>query len=139
MDFEEYKMWTQLTISVKVCIKRLDHICFEKSSSTFWQIGCCAHRTGRSCQKYDKDFFKFYGLLKNWTKYHHQNQYLIWRDLNFMNQPCQGDLTLTWITTQKNFWRILSRKNCFKVTARRALWRNLTILFKNCNVFFFPF
>ena len=47
--------------------------------------------------------------------YHHQNEYLIWKDLNFMNQLCQGDLTLTWITTQKNFWRILSRKTCFKV------------------------
>ena len=48
----------------KVCIIQLDHICFEKSSSTFWQVHCCAHRTRRSCQKYDEDFFKFCGLLR---------------------------------------------------------------------------
>ena len=48
----------------KVCIIRLVHICFEKSSSTFWQVRCCVHRTRRSCQKYDEDFFKFCGLLR---------------------------------------------------------------------------
>ena len=41
---------------VKVCIIRHDHICFEKSSLTFWQVRCCANRTRNSCQKYDKDF-----------------------------------------------------------------------------------
>ena len=51
-------------VTSKVCIIRLDHICFEKSSSTFWQVRCCAHRTRRSCQKYDEDFFKFCGLLR---------------------------------------------------------------------------
>ena len=53
-----------LSCSVKVCIIQLDHICFEKSSSTFWQVHCCAHRTWSSCQKYDIDFFKFCGLLR---------------------------------------------------------------------------
>ena len=48
----------------KVCILRLDHICFENFSSTFWQVRCCAHRTRRSCQKYDEVFFKFCGLLR---------------------------------------------------------------------------
>ena len=57
---------------IKVFIVRLVHICFEKSSSTFWQVRCCAHRTRRSCQKYDKDFFKFCGLLRK-TKSSHQN------------------------------------------------------------------
>ena len=63
-----------ILIFFKVCIIRLDHICLEKSSSTFWQV--------RSCQKYDKDFFqillpsqktqtlilnfKFYIFLKFW-------------------------------------------------------------------------
>ena len=32
--------------------------------STFWQVRCCAHRTQRSCQKYDEDFFKFCCLLR---------------------------------------------------------------------------
>ena len=44
--------------SDKVCIIRLDHICFGKSSSTFWQVSCCAHRTRRSCQRYDEDFLQ---------------------------------------------------------------------------------
>ena len=51
----------------KVCIIRLVHICFEKSSSTFWQVRCSKHWTRRSCQKYDEDFFKFYGLLRTQT------------------------------------------------------------------------
>ena len=38
-------------LSCKVCIIRLNHICFEKSLSTF-------------CQKYEEDFFKFCGLLR---------------------------------------------------------------------------
>ena len=42
----------------KVCMIRLDHICFEKSSSIFWQVCCCAHRTRSSCQRYDEDFFQ---------------------------------------------------------------------------------
>ena len=42
----------------KVCIIRLDHICFEKSLSTFCQIRCYAHRTRHSCQKYDEDFLQ---------------------------------------------------------------------------------
>ena len=54
----------------KVCILRLDHICFEKFSSTFWQVRCCAHRTRRSCQKYDEVFFKFCGLLRKPKLYH---------------------------------------------------------------------
>ena len=58
----------QSYVEVKVCIIRLVHICFEKSSSTFWQV-CCAHRTWRSCQKHDKDFFKFCGLLRKPTLY----------------------------------------------------------------------
>ena len=41
----------------KVCIILLVHIYIEKFLSTFWQVYCCAHRTWRSCQKYDKDFF----------------------------------------------------------------------------------
>ena len=45
-------------LQVKVCIIRLVHICFEKSSSTFWQVRCCAHGTWRSCQKYEKYFFQ---------------------------------------------------------------------------------
>ena len=32
--------------------------------STFWQVRCCEHRTQRSCQKYNKYFFKFCGLLR---------------------------------------------------------------------------
>ena len=54
----------------KVCIIRLVHIYFEKSSSTFWQVRCCAHRTRRSCQKYDEDFFKFCVLLRKPKLYH---------------------------------------------------------------------
>ena len=50
--------------TVKVCIIRLINICFWKSSSTFWQVRCCAHRTQRSCQKYDEDFLKFCCLLR---------------------------------------------------------------------------
>ena len=42
----------------KVCIIRLDHICFEKYSSTFSQVCYCVHRTRRSCQKYDEDLRK---------------------------------------------------------------------------------
>ena len=49
------KIWK----TVKVCVIRLDHICFEKSSSTFWQVRYCAHRTWRFCQKYDKDSLNF--------------------------------------------------------------------------------
>jgi hypothetical protein len=52
----------QSTFADKVCIIRLDHISFEKSSSTFWQVRCCTHRTRRSCQKYDKDFFQIVWL-----------------------------------------------------------------------------
>ena len=48
----------------KVCIIRLVHIVLKKSSSTFWPVHCCAHRTRRSCQKYYEDFFKFCGLLR---------------------------------------------------------------------------
>ena len=59
--FINYNVFLDL---IKVCIIRLDHICFEKSSSTFWQVRCCAHRTRRSCQTYDEDFFKFCGLLR---------------------------------------------------------------------------
>ena len=59
--FINYNVFLDL---IKVCIIRLDHICFEKSSSTFWQVRCCAHRTQRSCQKYDEDFFKFCCLLR---------------------------------------------------------------------------
>ena len=49
----ELKAWL-----FKVCIRRLEHIYFEKSSSTVWQVRCCAHRTRRFCQKYDEDFFQ---------------------------------------------------------------------------------
>ena len=48
----------------KVCIIQDDHICFEKSLLSFWQVRCCVHRTRHSCQKYDKDFFKYCGLLR---------------------------------------------------------------------------
>ena len=56
-------------IWVKVCTIQLDHICFEKSSSTFWQVRCCEHQTRCSCQKNDKDFFKFCGLLRKHKLY----------------------------------------------------------------------
>ena len=49
-------------IWVKVCTIQLDHICFEKSSSTFWQVRCCEHKTRRSCPKYSEDIFC--GLLR---------------------------------------------------------------------------
>ena len=52
-------------ISVKVSIIRLDYICFEKSSSTFWQERCCAHRTRRSCQKYARIFSNFVAFSEN--------------------------------------------------------------------------
>ena len=42
----------------KVFIIQLVHICFEKSSSTFWQVRYCVHRTWHSCQKCDEDFFQ---------------------------------------------------------------------------------
>ena len=50
--------YDQLSKISKVCIIQLVHICFEKSSSTFWKVRCC------SCQKYVEDFFKFFGLLR---------------------------------------------------------------------------
>ena len=49
----------------KVCIIRLVHICFEKSSSTFWKVRCCAHRTRCSCQKYNEDFSNFVAFSEN--------------------------------------------------------------------------
>ena len=42
---------------VKFCNTTCPH--FFRSLSTFWQIRCCVYRTWRSCQKYNKDFFKF--------------------------------------------------------------------------------
>jgi hypothetical protein len=60
---------------IKVCIIPLDHICFEKSSSTFWQVHCCAHRIRHSCQKHDKDFFKFCGLLRKPKLYYLPTQF----------------------------------------------------------------
>ena len=41
----------------KICIIRLDHICFEKSCATFWQVRCCAHRT-RHLSKVRRRFFQ---------------------------------------------------------------------------------
>ena len=41
----------------KVCVIQLDHICFEKSLSTFWQVRCCMHRTRRSLSKVGRRFF----------------------------------------------------------------------------------
>ena len=38
----------------------------------FWQVRCCAHRTRRSCQKYDEDFFKFCGLRRKPKLYYHE-------------------------------------------------------------------
>ena len=65
--------------TLKVCIIRLVHICFEKSSSTFWQVRCCKNRTRCSCQKYDRDFFKFCGLLRKPKLYYQsQNWFQIW-------------------------------------------------------------
>ena len=49
---------TKIIVLVKVCIILLVHVCFEKSLLTFWQVRCCEHRTRRSCQKYNKDFFQ---------------------------------------------------------------------------------
>ena len=60
---EKRSSWWVFESYFKVCIKRLVHIFKKKSSATFWQVCYCAHRTRRSCQKYDKDFFKFCGLL----------------------------------------------------------------------------
>jgi hypothetical protein len=42
---------------LKVCIIRLDHICFEKSSSTFWQVRCCA--VVKSTTKFFSNFVAF--------------------------------------------------------------------------------
>ena len=66
VTFKFFDIWLIIFLKWfhKVCIIRLVHICFEKSSSTFWQVHCCAHRTRRSCQKYDEDFVKFCGLLR---------------------------------------------------------------------------
>jgi hypothetical protein len=43
----------------------LDHICFEKSSSTFWQVRCCAHGTRRSCKSTTKIFSNFVVFSEN--------------------------------------------------------------------------
>ena len=36
---------------ILVNIVYCDHICFEKSSPTFWQVRCYTHRTRCSCQQ----------------------------------------------------------------------------------------
>ena len=79
-----------MTFSYKVCIIGLDHIFSEKSSSTFWQVRCCAHRTWRSCPKYDGIFFKFCGLLRK-PKLYLITQYMSYSYIifTFKIPPCR--------------------------------------------------
>ena len=59
----------------------------KKSSSSFWQVRCCAHRTLRSCQKYEEDFFKFCGLLRKPKLYF----------ISIPNGwPCNGTIRVGW-------------------------------------------
>ena len=54
---------TVRTIFCKVCIIRLDHICFEKSSSTLWQVR--AQNKTLFSKRRQRFFFEFCGLLRN--------------------------------------------------------------------------
>ena len=53
VTFKFFDIWLIIFLKWfhKVCIIRLVHICFEKSSSTFWQVHCCAQRIRHSCQE----------------------------------------------------------------------------------------
>ena len=68
-----------------VCIIRYDHICFEKSSSTFWQVHSSMHRTRRSCQKFDEDFFQILWPSQK-TQTLDENSYRIWPHCVFLEQ-----------------------------------------------------
>ena len=57
-QFTNSKYCKKASEPFKVCKIRLDHICFEKSSSTFWQVRCCAHRTRSLLSKVRRRFFQ---------------------------------------------------------------------------------
>ena len=121
----------------KVFIKRLVHFGFEKSSSTFWQVRYCVHRTWRFCQKYDEDFLNFVAFSENpnflwfvWRKTFEESLTLairfllcgLHRQLGQLHTIVKsiGTLTIWW----NSFWRniLILLHFCFQEVLMKHLY-----------------
>ena len=112
-----------LPIRVKVCIIRLDHICFEKSSSIFWQVRCWAHRprTMLLSKVRRRFFFKFCGLLwkpnlyylVKWILLHGM---LLWRQLG------------TFPLLQWHFWSMVTQSIFVAQFMTTRVWSSKIIM-----------